>query len=369
MRGESRLIKKFYRLLLAFYPAEFRAEFGAEMEDVFTIALTHVQQSDGERSWRLIWREIRDWPGTVLQAHLRVRKRKMASDGFVEEKPLPRRELLAALLIFLLPFAGPLGSVGDWPEWLKILLGILYGGALLFGLGLAVMKRLPRWSLPYLGIVLMPAVLYTAEPKLWGWLYPRFLLTFGPRAGWSLSTRILYSGVNAYIALFLILFCALLLANVLRLLPYTRGVWQGIRVDWTALSFLLYGGLVIGVDMLFEEYRYDNIWRFFAWISLALGAWLYLRAKGQKQRILALLGGATGALWIVALAKWVLIPLQKWPMGYPVSPSEATRWVETSMALVSWVGIIILLLAPAVLSLLPPASGLTVSESKEPVTA
>ena len=58
MRGELRLIKKFYRLLLAFYPAEFRAEFGAEMEDVFTIALAHVQRSDDERFWLLVWREI-----------------------------------------------------------------------------------------------------------------------------------------------------------------------------------------------------------------------------------------------------------------------------------------------------------------------
>jgi hypothetical protein len=366
MSAEPCLMTQLYRLMLACYPAEFRAEFGAEMEDVFSTALTHVQQSDGERSWWLIWREIRDWPGSLWRAHLHVRKRKMASNGSVAEKPLPRKELLAALLIFLLPFAGPLGSVGNRPEWLEVSLGILFGGALLFGLGIAVVKRLPRWSLPYLGVVLMPAVLVAAYPRLWGWLNPRFLMSFGPRASWSLSTRILYSGVADYLALFLTLLSALLLANVLRLLPYTRGVWQGIRSDWTALSFLLYGGLVILVDILFEAYRYDNTWRFFAWISLALGAWLYLRANGQKQRILALLGGTTCALWIVAVAKWVLIPLQQhWLMV----PSELTRWHETSMALVSWVGIVLLLLAPAVLSLLPPASGRTVSEGGEPVPA
>ena len=282
MRGESRLIKKFYRLLLAFYPAEFRAEFGAEMEDVFTIALTHVQQSDDERFWQLVWREIRDWPGTVLQAHLRVRRRKMASNGFVEEKPLQRRELLAALLIFLLPLVGPLVSGGNRPEWLEILPYMLFWGALLFGLGLAVMKRLPRWSLPYLGIVLLLAVLFAAYPRLWGWLYPRFLLTFGPRAGWSLSTRILYSGVADYIALFLVLVSALILVNVLRLLPYTRGVWQGIRADWTALSFLLYGGLVFLVFILFDDYRHDNTWSFFAWISLAWAHGCTCAQKGKS---------------------------------------------------------------------------------------
>lgn len=362
MSREQRLITKLYHLLLAFYPAEFRAEFGAEMEDVFTTTLTHVRRSDGERSWWLIWREMRDWPGSVLQAHLRVRRRKMASSELIEEAPLPHRELSAALLIFLLPLLSLVATQAiNRPQWTDIPLVILFWGALLLGLGLALIKRLPRWSLPYLGIVLMPAVLVAAYPRLWGWLYPHFIDTFGPRAGWPLSTRIFYSGVADYIALFLILVSALILVNVLRLLPYTRGVWQGIRTDWTALSFLLYGGLVFLVDMLFEEYRYDDIWMFFAWLSLALGAWLYLRAKGQKQRILALIGGATGALWLVAIAKWVLIPLQQHWYRFP---SELIRWHETSMTLVNWVGIIILLLLPAVLSLLPPASGRTSSEGK-----
>ena len=137
--------------------------------------------------------------------------------------------------------------------------------------------------------------------------------------------------------LFLILLSALILVNLLRLLPYTRGVWQRIRADWTQLSFMLYGGLVFGILLAFDEYRHEELWKFIAWICLALGAWLYLRAKGQKQRILALIGGATGAMWIVALAKWMLIPLQKWPTGYPVSPSETTRWVETGSAMVGWV--------------------------------
>ena len=139
----------------------------------------------------------------------------------------------------------------------------------------------------------------------------------------------------------------------MRLLPHTRGVWQRIRADWTQLSFLLFGGLVISISLLFEEYRYAGLWQLMAWICLALGAWLYLRAKRQKQRILALICGATGAMWIVALAKWVLIPLQKWPTGYPVSPSEVTRWVEVGRAMIGWVLALAMLLAPALLGLVP----------------
>jgi lysylphosphatidylglycerol synthetase-like protein (DUF2156 family) len=172
-----------------------------------------------------------------------------------------------------------------------------------------------------------------------------------------------------FIFFFSILLGALILVNLLRLLPHTRGVWQRIRADWTQLSFLLYGGLVISTMVLFDEYHHDSVWQLVAWSCLALGAWLYLRAKRQKQRILALICGATGAMWIVALAKWVLIPLQKWPTGYPVSPSEAIRWVEVGSAMIGWVWILIMLLAPALLSLLPQSPDPIDSSERGPVAA
>ena len=107
MSGWVHLITRVYRVLLAFYPSEFRAEFGEEMQDVFATALTQVQPPGGEQPWRLFWREIRDWPGSVLQEHLRARRKEMASDRFMEEKPLPRIELLAAMIVFLLPLLIP----------------------------------------------------------------------------------------------------------------------------------------------------------------------------------------------------------------------------------------------------------------------
>jgi hypothetical protein len=121
--------------------------------------------------------------------------------------------------------------------------------------------------------------------------------------------------------------------------------------------------------LMFDEYHYADVWRSMAWICLALGAWLYLRAKGQRQRILALICGATGAMWIVALAKWILIPLQNWPTGYPVAPSEITRWVETGSTMIGWLWILIMLLAPALLSLLPKSPDPVVPSERSPVTA
>jgi len=281
----------------------------------------------------------------------------MQSNGFIEEKPLKRGEMLTAMIIFLLPLFSILTITdNNLPQWMAIFVVILFWGAILFALGKAITKRLPRWSLPYLGIVLMPGIILSLSSRFWGWLYPYFIQSFGSRSNWSLLTRIIYVEAFEFFIIFSILLGALMLVNFLRLLPYTRGVWGRIRADWTQLSFMLYGGLVFNIILLFEEYRYEELWKFMAWLCLALGAWLYLRAAGKKQRILALIGGSSGAMWIVTVAKWVLVPLQKWPTGYPVSPSEASRWVETSSALFGWVWILIMLIAPALLNLLPSPS-------------
>lgn len=374
MSRSAHRITRIYRVLLAFYPSQFRAEFGQEMQDVFATALTEVQQPGGERPWRLLLREIRGWPGSVLREHLRARRKEMASNRFVEEQPLLRMEWLAALTIFLLPLVVPvfgiLAATGNsLPKWMDTAVLVLFLGALLLAFGLAIIKGLPRWSLSYLGFVLMLGLTLSQYSRIWGWIYPFFTQSFGPRSDWSLPLRITYVAVFEFIILFSILLGALILVNLLRLLPHTRDVWQRIRADWTQLSFLLYGGLVITIALIFEEYHHAEVWRFMALVCLALGAWLYLRAKRRKQRILALICAATGAMWIIALAKWVLIPLQKWPTGYPVSPSEATRWVETGSALFGWIWILLMLLAPALLSLLPPAPDPIVPSERDPVTA
>ena len=367
MSGWARLATKLYRLLLACYPAAFRVEFGVEMQDVFATALAEAQHSGKERPWQLFWREIRNWPGSVLQEHLRARRSKMFSNKVMDEKPLTRKELLAAMIFFILPLFSILAVTDtNSPQWKDYILLVLFWGSIIFAIGLAIARSVPRWSLPYLGFISMVGIILIGTDRFWSWIYPYFIESFGPRSVWPISIRIIYVGIFGFIMTFTILLGALMLVNLLRLLPYTRGVWKRIRADWTQLSFLLYGGLVLDIMLLFDEYHHEEFWKFIAWTCLALGAWSYLRAKGQKRRILALLGGATGAMWIVALAKWVLIPLQKWPTGYPISPSETTRWVETGSAMVSWVLVLLMLIAPVVLNLLPLSHSPDIQEENVP---
>lgn len=337
------------------------------MQEDFRSALTEAYPPHGKHPLQLFWLELRDWPGSVWREHLRARRRKMSSNGYSEEKNLQRKELLAAMIFFLLPVFSIL-AVADTnsPQWKDYILLVLFWGSIIFAIGLAISRRVPRWSLPYLGFISMVGIILAGPDRIWGWIYPYFIQSFGSRSVWPLSIRIIYVGIFGFIMTFMILLGALILVNLLRLLPYTRGVWERIRADWTQLSFMLYGGLVFSILLLFDEYHYEENWKFIAWSCLALGAWFYLRVKGQFHRILALTLGATGAMWIVALAKWVLIPLQKWPNGYPIAPSETTRWLETSSAMLDWVWILIMLLAPALLGLLPSPTDPGIKEGASP---
>ncbi|MEJ2599447.1 MAG: hypothetical protein P8Z00_14015 [Anaerolineales bacterium] len=284
------------------------------------------------------------------------------------EKPLMRSEWLAAMLLFLLPpliipIMSYLSLTGaNIPWWLDNFALLLLLVLLILALGFGIIKGLPRWSLSYLGFLLMTGIILALSDRLWGWIYPTFLQSFGARSLWSLAVRFLYQGVFAVIVLFSMLLSALILVTILRLLPYYANLWQRIRADWTQLSFLFYGGLVLGILFTFDEYHYDQVWLFLAWTSLAVGAWFYLRARQPRRRILALVGGVTAAMWIVALAKWVLIPLQAWPDGFPVAPSPATRWFETGSALIDWGLIVLMLCMPALLNLLPTSTDQFVQE-------
>jgi len=203
------------------------------------------------------------------------------------------------------------------------------------------------------GFLLMLGLIVVRSDSIWTWIYPTFIRLFGARSMWPQVVRVLYGAAFSFVVLFSLLLSAIIVVNLLRLLPYTRGVWQRIRADWTQLSFMLYGGLVFGIGILFDEYRHEEPWKLVIWLCLALGAWGYLRAKTQKRRFAALVCGASGAMWLAALAMWVLIPFQSWPVGYPVSPSPATRWTQPVSTLVEWVVFLIILTAPALLNWLP----------------
>ena len=72
--------------------------------------------------------------------------------GYIEEKPSARRELLA-VAIFMVPLFGVLLGVSSFPHWLNIILVIIFWEFVIYAVVLAVIKRFPRWSLSYLGVL------------------------------------------------------------------------------------------------------------------------------------------------------------------------------------------------------------------------
>jgi hypothetical protein len=159
----------------------------------------------------------------------------------------------------------------------------------------------------------------------------------------------------------LVLLVAIIVINLLRHWPSIDTLWWHIREDWTHLSFLLYGGLVFYIWLIFDEYQKEDSWVFAAFVCLAIGAWFYLRAKGQKMRILALISGATAALWIVTVGKWILVPMQNWPVNI-----ESERIFETLWTIGSWIVTIAALMAPAFLKLLPSSPKSNIEEGITP---
>ena len=292
----------------------------------------------------------------------------MFSNRPLTEKPLTRSELLAAMMIFLLPMISIFLTI--WlllPQWANIILVIIFWGCIIFAVGLAIVKKLPRWSLSYLGFLIAVGLVLSRFDQAWtSWIYPIFIESYGPRSMWPLGIRIIYSGIGALVYAFSLLLGALILVNLLRLIPFTRRIWQRIRADWTQLSFLIYGSLVFLISIAFEEYQYDEIWKIGAWVSLAIGGWLFMRAKVQKQRILTLIGGTTGALWIVAIGTWVLIPLQDWESRYSLITMQNLRWTDTSMILIGWICFLLVMIAPALLNFLPQTPPPDVQENVVP---
>lgn len=278
---------------------------------------------------------------------------------FENTNPRSHIDWLAALVIFILPLIGIAVSGNDLSRWMTNILLVFFLGSMICAVLLAVIRGLPRWSLSYLGIGLTIFVFYGLLWGLWGLLfYQPWMLIFGSMDSWSLSVRILYQGAMTAFMWFLVLLTAIIFINLLRHWSPIQALWQRIREDWTQLSYLVYGGLVVYIWLIFDEYQHENPWIFAANTSLAIGAWFYLHARGQKQRILALVGGATAAMWIVSIGKWILVPMQNWPVHL-----ESERLFEPLWAISSWIVTIAALAAPAVLNLLPPSPRPIVDEA------
>ena len=268
-------------------------------------------------------------------------------------QPPTTKEITVTLALFAIPAiafavtpAIARTTGGRLPEWLGYLLLAIIPVALVLG----IIKGFPRWTVPYVGIVVTVIVMLELSYPLWGFFATDVRRIF--KYSKTLQARVLYSALMSGFIWFMVFIAAVILILLLMAWPRTRQLARRIRADWTLLSFLLYGGVVFTIVLVFENYRYDEPWMIACWTCLAAGAWVYLKSSDPRKRSLALLTGVTLAYWIAAIGKWYLVPLQTWGAfhGYQY---EIYRWFEFWRTLAEWGWVMLFMTIPALLTLIP----------------
>lgn len=345
-----------YQAILHLFPRSFQQDFGAEMRMVFEDVLEDAAGKGQPVLVRAALREIASLPLAALRLHLAGEKSLPGARFPGWEGPPTRNERLLLLVLFALPILGlysqPPAFISS--QWLVYLICGLAIGVLVAGF----VQGFPRWSLPYLGLVLSSASFVLIMQCGADSLSPQALakLEFLPQ---NESTRLvaetLWSGL-VWLSLFVTvgLFLGLLL-----LLKRCQLMLRRIRQDWTLVSYILYGGILAGLGLSFYYHFARSIYAVASILCLALGAWLFLRGSQPWQRLLALLAGLTLAVTAATAGQWPLHPLDRW---------ESDLWQEISvrsgllLVIVEWGWMVVFLLAPVMLYFLPrkrcPSKGL-----------
>jgi hypothetical protein len=338
-----------YGRALCLYPRAYRAEYGLEMAWVFDQTIVQTSRRGTTALLWLMARELWALPGAILREYRRARRKQT----MIDERQALRsgggswREVLAALAPFLLLGIVP-SLLGLSP--LSGRLGIGLGIAVLCVLGISVLalgilglvKGLPRWVLPYGGILLATVTAAGLGFLVWK-LQPPF---WPPKAKdhWF-ARHVAYQGV---IWAGIVILPSVLVI-IAALLSPLQPIYKRIRHDWTLVSFGLYGSALPALLISFDDYRHTEPYMLAAMVLLALGGWLYLRSERRWQRVLSLLAGLTLAMAVGAAGRAILFGRA----DYPFPRLHFTPQTEASSTVIMGAWIAIALLIPAVFGLLP----------------
>lgn len=359
MKRSVQVLVWIYSRLLRLYPRQYRAEYGEELQTVFSLVANETAQQGAFSVIRLGWRELRDLPGAAIRQHwqermesIQRRKQKMKTitnvlptfesaswrEGLVTTTPF----LLLGLTSLVHYLAYSLNPTP--PRWWGFITEfVLYLITMLLLFVLGVIKGLPRWSLPYAGLIgsflslasegkIINQVLYSWGP----WIFLHY------RGPWIV--RQIYNQGIIWLSLLVIVVFTVLIAAVWRPL---RPFYRRIRDDWTLLSFGLYGATLVGLLLTFDDYPYNEPYTVVASLILAAGAWVYLRSAHPWQRFLALFAGVTLSMAVAATGKGVIY-IYHWP-----GRRHFTWQTEVLGTVILWGWLVVMILIPALLTLLP----------------
>lgn len=314
-----------YRLLLKVYPPAYRAEFADEMYDTFTEGIAEAQ-SQGKLA-RFILRELRDTPRVLAHAYWYGWLPKLqngiqtlqdvASASDLPPVPPDGREswrqvlwemslfLAAGIFLIFVTYLQPDGVPPGWQRSSEIM-GRLIVPVTVTGFLVGLVRGLPRWSYPYGGLLLGYHTAIAGQTGLWLFLF--LMMT----------------------AAFILALAAILTDPQPSLLPaFVRRIGQSLSVDWTRLSFFLYGAMPLVVAAAFDDSHFNNRTPYLGLSVLAMiaGALLYCRSRAVSLQIAALLLGITLSIWGALMDK---ITFADGLMNWIVVSSEGstgTLWI------------------------------------------
>jgi hypothetical protein len=268
------------------------------------------------------------------------------------------------MLLFLLSrLIALLNLLSRIPMWVGNGLGLVVLIAFVIGL----IRGLPRWSLPHIGVI--------GLTLSWSLAHRGTVVGLNTRAGllrpllaWAdrLFLRVMYAShgtVRAVLGagwdwMVLLGLAAFGVLSVGALRPL-RPLYARIREDWTLLSFGLYGSTVMAVSYTFEDYpsaKYPFMLASF--VVLAAGAWAYVR-PGQPavermpaRRALALLAAMMLTMVLGAAGKGIIYASADGPYAH-----SATSQSVALHAVLVWGWVMVVVLGPVSLTVLPRPEG------------
>ena len=351
MNGPQALLDRLYRLILRTYPPEYMETFGDEMHYTF-IEGWNEAHSQGDLGMFLL-REIRDIPKSVVNAYWHGWKRKLLSGIQILQEvtsssdlpPAPPdgreswRHLLwemsmfaiAGLLLVLATYFQFDGLRAGWErnvEFIGSLVVPLTLPVFLFGLA----RGLPRWAYPFGGLLFGYHGSIASQTSLW--LFLIFVM---------------------FTASILLIVAVVTDPQPSRLPIPIRRLWQSLSLDWTRLSFGIFGAMPLIILMAFDDAYTNSRTPYFAYsvLTMIVAACLYCRSRELKMQIAILLAGLTLSMCAAWLDKITFIGgLVNWTTVAP-SGNNAHGWM-----MLLWTQWAMLIFSPAFLIMFNKAAHL-----------
>ncbi len=322
MNNASLWFTRLYAQLLALYPRRFQADFAEEMKAVFALRIKEAARAGIGQPLCLTLREMGALPLALWAAYTRERRplimQKRLVRWFIHEPGSWQEILLASLPFLALCLVLGTFSFKAMEAGLSPLVGLGLMGLIILALALlgiaGMLVRLPRWSMPYAGVLIAGAVFLALN------LLGLQDLFFGGMQGpWWLR-------MAAFELLYLVvLFAATLLSlRLARKIALTSIFFEQVRKDWSLISFAMYGGAFTLVIGMYEEIANGGLYILLTILPFLFSTWVYLRQPSLRRRLTALSLGITVAMGIALVAHLLRMDLFS-PAVFQVGGMVVTR--------------------------------------------